>query len=330
MTLGSPTPIAGLGHGLYPAVRKIVTDALAGGVGSTLPTNVQYHTSNGFTAGSIQRAIELLRERGALEIESRGPLGRVIDSIDIGQCWQAAGLGPVDLLIPPAGLIELDVLAEHATRWLTQNGIPNAILHGHGGHNRLASVATGEHDLAVVSKSTFTMVRPSQLNSPAGLSLVRELDLNTFYGPSRVIVVRRAGEGSTVPRRVAIDRSSPDHVALTNAEFSPGSAFEFVDIVFPRTLAWVRTGRVDAAIWHVTRTDVPLELAGFETTEMEHVSPASVGIDTSRAVMIASPSRPELASVLQAIPFDSLVRDQVREIQEERSRHSEFFSSSDR
>jgi hypothetical protein len=317
--------IAGLAQGIYPAVRALVIDALGGGVGSTLPTNAYYHATHGFTAGTLQRAIDLLKERQALGILSRGPRGRVVESIDPGQCWQAAGLPPVNLVVPPAGLIETDVLVDEFSAHLTRLGVPYAIHHGHGGHHRLAATSVGQYDLAVVSKATFDVVRPTKLVSDAGLPLFRELAPNTFYGPGRVLVLRRAGEEGTPPRRIAVDRSSPDHVALTNAEFPPSSAYTYVDIVFPRTLAWVLTGKVDAAIWHVTRTDVPISLAGYSTTPMTHESAATPDSDGGRAVLFASPQRPELVSVFHSLPLDNLAAAQHKAIGEELARHKEFF-----
>jgi len=316
----------GAKSGLYSAVRTIVVDALAAGAGAGLPTNTQYQSEHGFTAGTLQRALVFLQERGAMSVVSRGHRGRFVDWINLAESWQAAGLGPVRLLVPPAGLIEMDVLGEIFAATMTQNGIAHAIEHAHGGHNRLMSASAGIADIVAVSKSTLELVSPTQLPTSTSGALVRELPLNSFYAEGRVVVVRRAGESNQVPRTVAIDRNSPDHVLLTTAQFPPGS-HAYVDIEFPRTLAWVLTGKADAAVWHVNRTDVPVELAGFELSPLDARSAASEGADGSRAVLVAASHRPELAAILDVLPLEGLVGIQRENIRAEQLRHAEFTVS---
>lgn len=313
-------------NGLHAAVRTIAADALAAGQGGALPTNAHYQRSHGFTAGTLQRALNHLREHDALATTSRGALGRQVEWVNLAATWHEAALPPVRLLIPPSGLIETDVLAEMFAQTLTTNGIAHAIEHAHGGHNRLRAAATGTADLAVVSKATADAV------VAAGLELTvpsrrRELDVNTFYAPTRVMVVRRAGDRETTPRRIGIDRNSADHVLLTEGEFPP-EKHEYIDIQFPRTLAWVLTGRVDAAIWHVTTIDVPITLAGFALTPLRGSTPAAAGDDRSRAVIALSDARPELAAIVTALPLSQLGQRQRAAAQAEVDRHREFFEVS--
>src|SRR4051794_3575381 len=119
--------IAGLTSGLHGAVQAIVKDALSRGVDSAMPTNVDYRECYGISAGTMQRALSVLADRGALEVVSRGHLGRVIRSLDLAQCWQAAGLDPVRLAMPPAGPPEADVLADQLAEGLTASGIPHTV-----------------------------------------------------------------------------------------------------------------------------------------------------------------------------------------------------------
>ncbi|WP_081687698.1 YhfZ family protein [Glycomyces tenuis] len=314
-------------HGLGSAVRAITVDALAGGPGVALPTNLQYQTQHGFTAGTLQRALNHLRESNAVGVVSRGHLGRFVEWVNLREAWYEAGLDPVQLLVPPTGLIEMDVLAEMFAETLTQNGIAHAIKHAHGGHTRIFAAATGATDIAVVSKATIDLV--SSMGTVAAGSLTQELAPGTFYAPARVMVVRRSGEGDRHPRVIAIDRNSPDHVVLTQAEFPP-QHHTYVDITFPRTLAWVRTGKVDAAIWHMTTTDVPISLAGFELTPLHSTSPATAGADQSRAVLVSAPHRPELSTVIRQLPLSDLLSKQTEEIEAETARHKEFLAETSR
>ena len=353
-----------MGQGLHGAVRAIVRDALSQGVGRTLPTNVTYHEMMGLGAGTLQRALDVLRDRGALEVTSRGHLGRVIDSIDVGQCWQAAGLETVKLLLPPSGPIEIEVLDNRLAVELSRLGIPHTVQHLRGGALRFESVCRGDHDLVVVSSGTFDsllerlgeekgmegaaadgvtvggaatggmvagvvvtggvvtgLARGGGADRKAGgadgaddqrLSLAtRRLEPGTYYGPGRLVVVSRTDSLPVRPLRVAIDRDSPDHVALTLGEFGDGPDIEFIDVPFPSVPASVLRNRVDVGVWHTTRSVIPLDLAGLTTRPITSEARDAV----AGAVLAASPGRPEMRSVLAELDFTDLAAEQRRAIE---------------
>lgn len=306
--------IAGLAAGLHPAVRAIVLESLRRGVGQTLSTNVQFKREHDIGAGTMQRALELLRERGALRVVSRGHLGRVIEAIDVGQCWQAAGLPPASLLLPPSGPAESDVLDDRLAEEFTRLGIPHTVHHRPGGAGRLAAVVRGEHDLAVVSAGVLDAAVRASAGGEGGWGAVRRLDPGTYYGPGRLVVVRRAGDpagSGSAGTRVAIDRSSPDHAALTVAEFPESAGHTHVDVPFTAVPAQVLRGRVDVGIWHIMRSVIPLDLAGLETVPLARPEARAVRDRLSGAALIVAGTRPELAAVLAELRLDDLARVQA-------------------
>jgi len=306
--------IAGLGQGLHSAVREIVLEALSRGSGATLPTNAHFKSTRNIAAGTMQRALDLLQDRGALAIVSRGHLGRVIESLDVGQCWQAAGLPPVRLLLPPRGPIEIDVLDNRLAEDLTRLGIPHTVHHRPGGARRVDAVMTGEHDLAVVSAGAYdgtigSVQGADESGGPEGEGvaiLSRRLESGTYYAEGRLVVVRLASCEPAGPLRVAIDRGSPDHVVLTEAEFPVDAGHTYVDTPFPSVPAQVLRGAVDVGIWHVTRSIIPLDLAGLATDGLSAAAARAAWSELSGAVLIGSPSRPELRSVMAELRLDDL------------------------
>jgi len=300
--------IAGLAQGLHPAVRAVVLEALTRGVGEPLSTNVEYKTRFNVGAGTMQRALDLLRDRGALTVVNRGHLGRRIERLDISQAWQAAGLASVRLLLPLGGPIEIDVLADVLANELTHVGVPHTVHHLRGGAGRLVSVRAGHHDLAVVSTGSWSGARV--ISTLHDTEVVRKLAPGTYYAPQRLVVVTR--ERMTFPdiRRVAIDRQSSDHVELTQAEFPESEGFEYVDAPFPSVPAWVLRGRVDAGIWHRTTSVIPLDLAGIDLAELQRPASKKAWNTLSGAALIGTKKRPELASVMAALRLDRLWDDQ--------------------
>ncbi|UUE22504.1 YhfZ family protein [Microbacterium sp. J1-1] len=304
--------IAGLGQGLHSAVRAIVLEALSRGAGATLPTNAHFKSTCNIAAGTMQRALDLLQDRGALAVVSRGHLGRVIESLDVGQCWQAAGLPPVRLLLPPRGPIEIDVLDNRLAEDLTRLGIPHTVHHRPGGARRVDAVMTGEHDLAVVSAGAFDGTINASVGAEGGARSVlsRRLEPGTYYAEGRLVVVRMGSFEPTGPLRIAIDRGSPDHVVLTEAEFPIGAGHTYIGTPFPSVPAQVLRGEVDVGIWHMTRTIIPLDLAGLATDALSTDAAKAAWGELSGAVLIGSPSRPELRSVTAELRLDDLAEVQ--------------------
>lgn len=304
--------IPGLASGLHRAARVIVQDALGRGVGATMPTNFEYQERYGISAGTMQRALAMLDDRGALRVFSRGQLGRFIRTIDVALCWQAGGLDPVRLLMPPAGPPEADTLAEYLAEGLTARGIPHTVHHLPGGTARLAAVRGGREDLTVVSSGTWTS---DQADHPDdGAALLRELDAGSYYASARLVIVRRKGDQRDAGLRVAIDEDSPDHAALTRAALPLQDGHRYIRTSFPGVPRAVLSERVDAGVWHVARSVVPLGLAGLRLDALPGGPATELARSLSAAVLVGTSARPELRLAISELPLDGLAATQAEAI----------------
>ena len=299
--------------GLHRAVGLIVREALSRGVGAAMPTNVEYAEHHGISAGTMQRALAVLADRGALEVVSRGHMGRVIRALDVAQCWQAAGLDPVRLVLPPAGPPEADILAEQLAEGLAASGIPHTVHHLPGGTWRLAAVRSGGHDLTVVSAGTWSSAANDGFGSD-GPVLIRQLPAGTYYAPGRLVVVRRADDHRSSGLRVAIDPDSPDHVALTETALPSTDGHEYISAPFPEVPRGVLRGDVDAGVWHVARSVVPPSLAGLRLDPFTGAQAIEQARLLSPAALVGSAGRPERRLVINQLPLDGLVDAQRREL----------------
>jgi hypothetical protein len=315
MTTAAGTGVGTSKQGMQAALRAVVVDAMATGVDGTLTKNSALAERAGVGAGTVQRAVELLAEEGALETVSRGHLGRRLTALDVGACWQAARLAPVRVLLSPGGAVEMDAVESALADDLTAAGVPHTVRHRPGGTPRLMQVAAGEHDLTVVSGGTFDGARGTL---PDGGLIERTLDTGTYYATDRLVVLRRAAdvEAGRPVRTAGIDRSSADHEALSLAEFDGG--VDFVDVPFPEVPAYVADGAVDAGIWHVTRSPVPPRAAGLTALPLGRSEARAVADGLSRATLVAWAGRPENHAVLGALGLAEVGPRQAAGFAEER------------
>lgn len=288
------------GHALGMAMRQLAIDALACGVGEALPTNVHYLNDHQLGAGTIQRALGFLADREALTTTSHGHLGRRVQHLDLGRLWQLGGLAPVRVVMPPDGPEEITRLHNSVAQGLTDLGIPHMVSHVRGGVLRLESVRGGEHDIAVTSASAAELAGEPQ----APPALVRTLAQGSYYALGSLVTVSRAGAAPERGKRVAIDPDSPDHIALTRAEFPMDAETSYVEVPFTSVPAAILRDEVDVGIWHRQETIIPLELAGLTTSPLTRPEAHRTWEQVSSAVLTGWNGRPELAAPLAALDLD--------------------------
>lgn len=293
------------GLALGAALHQLALDALARGVGQAMPTNAQYLSEHQLGAGTIQRALGFLAERGALGVTSHGHQGRRVQSMDVGRLWQVGGLAPVSVAMPPEGPEEIGRLQTALAQGLTDLGIPHMMHHLRGGVLRLAAVQAGEHDISVTSTRAAEEANARATAQGLPATLVRKLGPGTFYGPGSLVSVRRSGAVPARQARVAIDPDSPDHVALTRAEFPLSGGATYVEIAFTSVPAAVLRNEVDVGIWHRQESIIPLELAGLSTSPLTRPEAIQTWESLSSAVLTGWTGRPELAAVLAALDLAS-------------------------
>lgn len=73
--------------------------------GERVPTVVELSSQLSVGSGTVQAAFDLLREKGALAVRSRGHLGSFLTDRNLAALWAACGHGPVRLDAFRAGRI---------------------------------------------------------------------------------------------------------------------------------------------------------------------------------------------------------------------------------
>lgn len=287
---------------LLNAKRCIVINALQMGLGGKLLTNTQFNSKYGIVAGTIQRALNALKTTEALVTLSKGHMGRVITKIDTGLCWSIAKLEPVQLIMPSSGSVEIDILIKNITRRLSQLNIPYFITNEPGGENRITQVISGCYDIALVSQGAA-----ENMQHQLAKEQVKTLAPNTYYSLNRLVIVSRTEDSKTKWKKIAIDHNSSDHTRITNAEFPLQNGFEYIETDFRHIPARVLRQEVDAGLWHITSSPVPLNLSGLSASDLTNDGSIAVHHRISAAAFVINPYRPELASLLKEINGKEIV-----------------------
>lgn len=260
-----------------------------------MPTNETYLTQLDTSVGTIQRAMSLLAEQGALSTKSRGHLGRIIDAINVGTAWNTAGLAPVRLIFPPQGAREIDELCDRVVALLNELHVAHTLSHVRGASQRAEALRNGNADLIFVSKGAA-----HSLNAPIEAGFTHSFDTGSYYGANRLVQITRTREdGHDRTPRIAIDSESPDHTLITHTVYQEGEHI-FVECPFPDIPRAVLAREVDSGIWHRSELAIPPELCGLTLAALSGMAFQRVWERISAGVLIGLPSRHELGALFRS------------------------------
>ncbi len=105
--------------------------------------------------------------------------------------------------------------------------------------------------------------------------------------------------------------------------FDPGwwqrDGLRYVDVPFPEVPAYVAAGVVDVGVWHVTRSPIPVELAGLRLVPFTRAEAQRVRDDLSRAAIVGWDGRQENRAVLAALRLEQITDKQHEMFAEEQA-----------
>lgn len=244
--------------------------------------------------GTVQSALKLLVDGGAVVLETQGIKGSFIKQVDRERLLTAAGIFPLIGAMPVAYSTRFQGLAAGLTRAFEGGGLPLVLAQVRGGRNRIHFLRTGRCDFAVISRLAW------QQEEPAGdLHLVHSFGSGSNVSDHVLLLARPAARGRPAPQgiergmRVGIDRSSHDHVRLTLAECE-GKTVTLVDISYAQALPRLLAREIDAAVWD---TEVPLP-AALPLVVVPRERRAPGGDADTEAVMIARTEAGALGALL--------------------------------
>lgn len=227
----------------YGSVAAALARRLAGyNVGARLKPVGELAAEFGTGRGTIQSALKVLIDEGAVELEPRGKLGSYIRRLDYEKLLARAGLSTVIGVMPVAYSVRFVGLATGLTRAFEQAGLTLVLAQVRGGKNRTNLLRTGRCDFAIVSRLAW-----EKEAAGGDLHLALSLGPGSYVG-DHVLLVRSDTAGITDGMRVGVDPTSHDHVQLALAECQ-GRAVQIVEISYPQAIAKLLAREIDAAIW---------------------------------------------------------------------------------
>lgn len=201
--------------------------------------------------GTVQGALHLLSELGAIHLETRGQLGTYLVGIDRNQTRAVAGLGPLLGSIPLPYSRRYEGLATALYEVATRRGLSLSLNYMRGGAARIAALMRGQVDFTVVSAMAYEIA----LASNPELMAVAVLPQGTYVGDHALLLQNPNELGIADGMLVGVDPSSIDQVELTRAECS-GRQVTMVEAPYTVLLEKLLRREIDALTWNADDVQV--------------------------------------------------------------------------
>jgi YhfZ C-terminal domain/Helix-turn-helix domain len=280
------------------AVQEVARDLLGRSPGERLLTTTEYARLAGVGQGTVQKALRTLEALDAIRVAPRGHLGTYLRDRDFTALWHAAGHGTVTGVLPLPDWSEVEGIATWLHRTLTERGIPINLIHASASRRRLGELLQSRASFAVMSR----FVAKRALRRHAELTALLEGSVGSYYRRDSLLLITGALTDSLQAiRRVAVDRSSPNHVEITKRAFADRDV-ELVDAPFRRLPEAILAGAADAAAWprntaRLTIDATTLRVLPFPT----EFNDTDWWRDVSTAVVIGRKNEPHVAAIFEHI-----------------------------
>jgi YhfZ C-terminal domain/Helix-turn-helix domain len=271
--------------------------------GERLPTVAQYARQLGTGVGTVQRALGLLEDGGAVDLEPRGRLGTYLGRIDRPKLWEASQRGLMIGLMPLPYTRRYEGLATGLRTELEGLGIPFSIAFMSGAAVRLKALSSG-HDFAIVSK----------LAARRGIDERRPLKESIDFGPGTFVeghCLVWASKRRPRSPKIGIAMESLDQLELARREF--GEAADYVDVPYLQVVDRLRAKEFDVTVWarDGLRDAADLTITGFSSPDARAVEPLN-----TTAVLVTPTSDPVAGAFIESEIDANAVRSIQREVLE--------------
>ncbi|GAA2069773.1 GntR family transcriptional regulator YhfZ [Streptomyces albiaxialis] len=197
--------------------------------------------------GTVQAALRLLEESGAVETAARGHLGTFLVRSDRSVLWRLSGLGTLLAAMPLPYSRRYEGLATGLRTAFDEAGTPFAITFMRGAGARTTALLEGKVDLVVLSRFAADRLLEEH---PGELELVVDLGPATYVGAHGLLV--REGASLDAPGlRVAVDHASEDQRMLAERAFAGRPDIEWVEASYMQLGDLFERKQADVTVWNL-------------------------------------------------------------------------------
>lgn len=264
-----------------------------------VPTVTDFENNLKLVRGTIQNAMNTLKDNGAITLDARGRNGTFLKDKNMPMLLKLSGITMIMGCMPlpyskryeglATGLL---VCAEN------QYNIPCSMAYMRGARNRIGMLLMNRYDYAIVSKlaaNHFLKEKPNRI------TIVKDFGKGSYLSDHIILFSDDNNHDIKDGMVIGIDNSSIDHRDLTHSVCDKYDV-TYVDVDYNKVLSKVLNKEIDAAIWNKDEIYDKYIKINYKVVTNEDE-------DDTTAVLVVNSERSELISLLNDIIDEKIVLD---------------------
>jgi hypothetical protein len=266
--------------------------------GERINTVSYYSEKFSYGRGTIQNALNLLKDSQAIKLRAKGHKGTFIEKLNYEILWDFTGLGTLMGVMPLPYSKLYEGLSTGLYKSIEGKNIPFNLAYMRGAKNRIEALKRKRYDFAVLSK--FAALNSIKNNEE--IEIIMDFGRYSYVNEHAMIFSEKAKTKIEKNMKVGIDKSSLDHYILT-LDACKGIDVNFIDLPYNQILSKVINKEIDAAIWNVDEINERKMDIKYYKLERENIK----GEDT-QAVIVVNKTNDGIKNLLLDIIDQNLVK----------------------
>ncbi len=267
--------------------------------GTRIPTVSELNERIGLARGTIQNALKMLTEKGAVELYSRGAMGTFLKKKNMRQLLDFAGIDSIVGAMPLPYSVRYEGLATGLISGVENvYDLPVSLAYMRGAECRISMVLAERYDFAIVSRmAAEQVIREKKLP----LKIIKSFGPQSYLGAHVLLFHDKDRHEIQDGMKVGIDRDSIDQMKLTK-DVCKGHKVEFVPMNYNQITKAIKDGYIDAAVWNEDEIVDKMLNISYEVI-------TSGNNQDREAVMVVSEENETIASILEQMISSTTVCD---------------------
>lgn len=227
------------------ATEQIASELFLLEEGDRIPNVSEFQEMYGLARGTVQNALNFLKEENAIATISKGHLGTFLTHIDYRKLQHFANADQLKGTMPLPYSKLYEGLATGIYLLFREQDIKLSMAYIRGSEERIQAVEQSVYDFAVTSRFAAEKVMASSKN----IIIVKSFGKNSYLSKHVLLLAADYPDGIIDGMRVGVDRDSLDHLVLTEAMVQDKQV-QLVDMPANQLIYALREGQIDAGVWN--------------------------------------------------------------------------------
>ncbi|GED50255.1 hypothetical protein CKN99_14905 [Carnobacterium maltaromaticum] len=226
-------------------ITRLAKDLMQLKKGDRLPIISEYQEQFGIARGTVQNALQFLKDKEAIVCESKGHMGTFLTDVNYDLLQQYALSDDIVGTMPLPYSRLYEGFATGLYEAFHQRHIRLNMAYVRGSKDRIQSVVNGIYQFTVVSR--FAAKEAAKNKAP--ITIVQDFGDHTYLSRHIILFAEDAKTDVEDGMRVGLDSSSFDQQTLTK-ELTKNKNVTFVEMPGHQLIYALKEGQIDTGVWN--------------------------------------------------------------------------------